>query len=280
MMPEPEPTAADAAGSDVRGIYNGGATGMTSTTTEHPSLGDRVVSSTRKGHRVKEADASDGVLTMPDISAVTDALGSWMLAAGRGLTTYAWMSRCWPPTREGKTGTAGWAGCWVFLCLLGTSSKVLDGLFTKKIWLPAFLLGMLLAANTWFAMLFLVNLVGSVVLALVSSTVVMWNMVWDVGLSLVTSTVVTAGVFILAAIASIWIVVADELWLEQVRYKISSDAFCAAALGYSNKIKRIRSSAWTVDAVCAVYFFLQSGKGALIAPVLVRHTGNIYIYMR
>ena len=216
VMPEPEPTAADgAAGSDVRDIYDGGATGMTSTTTEHPFLGDHVVRSTSKGHRVKEAYPSNGVLTMPDISAVADALGPWMLAAGRGLTTYAWMSRYWAPARKGKTGTAGWTGCWVLLCLFGTLSPVLDSLFAKETLLPVFFLGWLLAASTWFTLLFLVNLAGSVVLALVNPTVVTWNMVWDVGLSLVSSTVVAASVFILAAIASIWIVVVDELWLER-----------------------------------------------------------------
>ena len=216
LMPEQGSTAADgAAGSDVRDIYDGGATGMTSTTTEHPFLGDHVVRSTSKGHRVKEAYPSNGVLTMPDISAVADALGPWMLAAGRGLTTYAWMSRYWAPTRKGKTGTAGWTGCWVLLCLFGTLSPVLDSLFAKETLLPVFFLGWLLAASAWFTLLFLVNLAGSVVLALVNPTIVTWNMVWDVGLSLVSSTVVAASVFILAAIASIWIVVVDELWLER-----------------------------------------------------------------
>eukprot|EP00904_Undaria_pinnatifida_P002509 jgi/Undpi1/12259/HiC_scaffold_5.g01935.m1 len=216
LMPEQGSTAADgAAGSDVRDIYDEGATGMTSTTTEHQFLGDRVVRSTRKGHRVKEAYSSDGVLTMPDISAVADALGPWMLAAGRGLTTYAWMYRYWAPTRKGKTGTAVWTGCWVLLCIFGTLPQVLDGLFAKETWLPAFLLWKVLAASAWFVILFLVNLAGSVVLALVNSTAMTWNMVWDVGLSVVTWTVVAASVFVLAAIASIWIVVVDELWLER-----------------------------------------------------------------
>eukprot|EP00904_Undaria_pinnatifida_P002479 jgi/Undpi1/12231/HiC_scaffold_5.g01907.m1 len=215
VMPGPEPTAADAsAGSDVRDIYDGGATGMTSTTTEQPFLGDRVVRSTSKGHRVKEAYPSDGVLTMPDIFVVADALGPWMLAAGRGLTTYAWMSRYWAPTREGKTATIGWTGCWVLLCIFGTLPQVLDGLFAEETQLPVFLPGELPAASTWFAIPFLVSLTGTVGLALVNWTVMTWNMVWDVGLSLVSSTVVAASVFILAAIASIWIVIVGGLWLE------------------------------------------------------------------
>ena len=223
MRSEPEPTAADAAGADVHGIYDGKVTGMASTTTEHPPLGDRVVSSSSKGHQVKEAHAGDGMFTMPDLSAVADALGPWILAAGRGIATYAWVSRYRAPSSKGKTGTAGWTRWWILLCLLGTSSQVLDGLFAEETWLPVLLLGKILAANTWFVVTFMVNLAGSVVLAVANSTVVACSMAWDVGLALVNSTVVAASVFILAAVASIWTVVTDELGLEakqQVRYDL------------------------------------------------------------
>ena len=117
-----------------------------------------------------------------NFTAIAIALEPLVFASARGFTTFAWMSHYWSPTYDQHIGMVAWMFCWVLLCLTTTSSQVLDVLFTEITRLPVFPLGSLLAANTWFAVLFLAELVwillNSALVAVIFFVVVVVTAIW------------------------------------------------------------------------------------------------------
>lgn len=176
-----------------------------------------------------------------EVDAVVDAVAPLVYATARAFAAWVWVS--WM-SRYRETCTSVCALRWVLVSFLGTSTQVLDGLFTVGTWRVILFMARILATKSWLGVLFVTDVwLRGLMLAKISAVntclaaVSLFRLVGSVGLTVLTSDVLVAVLFLQAAAISIWVLATYDPGLEgteqqqQVRYncKISSGATCPAS---------------------------------------------------